>query len=70
MTVLKSGPWLWLLAAVVLLFAALVLLEGTAATIALAAGFVALFGGGVRAISRNDPTPAEERRVPAGHSGI
>jgi hypothetical protein len=27
-------------------------------------------GAGIKLISRNDPTPPEERRLPAGHSGI
>jgi len=38
--------------------------------IALAIGFLALYGALVRFISRNDPTPPETRRVPAAHSGL
>ena len=70
MTVLKTGAWLWLMLAAVLLVAGLFVVEGTAGTILLACGFLALFGAGIRLITRNDPTPREERRVPAGHSGI
>ena len=29
-----------------------------------------LFGAGIRLISRNDPAPRDEGRVPAGHSGV
>jgi hypothetical protein len=59
----------WLLLAVVLIVLGMVL-SGGAATILLAAGFVALFGVGIRLISRNDERPREERRLPAGHSGV
>jgi len=60
---------IWLLLAAVLIALALFVVGGAAGTILLACGFVALFGAGIRLISRNDATPAEERRVPAGHSG-
>lgn len=60
---------IWLLLAAVLIALGLFVVGGTAGTILLACGFVALFGAGVRMISRNDSRPAEERRVPAGHSG-
>jgi hypothetical protein len=69
-TVLKSGAWPWLIAATGLILLGGIAVEGAAGSIILAAGFVALFGAGVRLISRNDTTPREERRVPAGHSGI
>jgi hypothetical protein len=68
-TVLKSGAWLWLVLAVALIVIGLVAVGGTAGSIILACGLVALFGVGVRIISRNDPAPPDERRVPAGHSG-
>ena len=70
MTVLKTGPWPWLIVAVVLLAVAMFAVGGTAGTIILACGFLALLGAGVRVISRNDPPPPPEGRVPAGHSGI
>jgi len=60
---------IWLLLAAVLIALGLFVVGGAAGTILLACGFVALFGAGVRLISRNDTAPAEERRVPAGHSG-
>ena len=60
---------IWLLLAAVLIALGLFVVGGVAGTILLACGFVALFGAGIRLISRNDERPAEERRVPAGHSG-
>ncbi len=69
MTVPKTGPWPWLIVAVVLLAVALFVVEGTAGTIILACGFLVLLGAGIRLISRNDPPPPEGR-VPAGHSGV
>ena len=68
MTVLRTGPWPWLIVAVVLIVVGLVV-QGTAGTIVLACGFLALLGAGIRLISRNDPPPPEGR-VPAGHSGV
>jgi hypothetical protein len=68
MTVLKTGPWPWLIAAVVLLAVA-VFVDGTAGTIILACGFLALLGAGIRLITRNGPPPPDGR-VPAGHSGV
>jgi hypothetical protein len=68
-TVLKTRVWPWLMLAVVLVVVGLLVVDGTAGTIILACGFLGLFGAGIRMISRNDPTPPEERRVPAGHSG-
>jgi hypothetical protein len=68
-TVLKTGAWPWLVLAVALIIVGLFAVDGTAGSIILACGFLALVGVGVRIISRNDPTPPEERRVPAGHSG-
>jgi hypothetical protein len=70
MTVLKTGAWPWLILAAVLIVVGLLVVEGTAGTIILACGFLALFGAGIRLISRNDPAPREEPRVPAGHSGV
>ena len=68
MTILKTA-WPWLILGAVLIALGLFVVGGGAASIVLACGFVALFGAGVRIISRNDSRPAEERRVPAGHSG-
>ncbi len=59
-----------LLITVVLVALGLYVVPGAAGSIVLAFGFVGLFGVAVRAISRNDETPREERRVPAGHSGV
>jgi hypothetical protein len=67
-TVLKTGPWPWLFVAVVLVAVGLFAVNGTAGTIILACGLVALFGTAIRLISRNDPPPPEGR-LPAGHSG-
>jgi hypothetical protein len=69
MAVLRTA-WLWLIVAVLLIVVGVVVLDGSAGTTVLACGFIALFGAGIRLISRNDSTPPEERRVPAGHSGI
>ena len=70
MTVLKTGAWPWLILAAVLVVVGLLVVEGTAGTIIFACGFLALFGAGIRLISRSDPAPREEPRVPAGHSGV
>jgi hypothetical protein len=70
MTTLKTGVWPWLIVGVVLILVGVVALDGGAGDIVLACGFIALFGAGIRLISRNDSTPPEERRVPAGHSGV
>jgi hypothetical protein len=69
-TLLKTGAWPWLMFATVLIVLSLFAVEGAAGSIVLAAGFLALLGAGVRIISRNDTTPREERRVPAGRSGV
>ena len=66
MTVLKNSAWPWLILAALLVVVGLVVVDGAAGTIILACGFIALFGAGIKLISRNDPTPPEERRVPAG----
>jgi hypothetical protein len=58
----------FLVLAVVLIALGAFVVDGAAGTIALACGFIALFGAGIRLISRNDP-PRDEGRVPAGHSG-
>jgi hypothetical protein len=68
--VLKTGAWPWLILAAVLIVVGLLVVEGAAGTIIFACGFLALLGAGIRLISRNDPTPREEGRVPAGHSGV
>jgi hypothetical protein len=60
----------WLVLAVLLIVVGLVAVDGTAGAIILACGFVALFGAGIRLISRNDERPREEPRLPAGHSGV
>jgi len=65
-TVLKNSAWPWLMVAAVLIVVGLVVVDGTAGTIILACGFIALFGAGIKLISRNDPTPPQERRVPVG----
>ena len=69
MAVLKTA-WPWLIVAAVLIIVGVVALDGGAGTIVLACGFIALLGAGIRLISRNDSTPPEEPRVPAGHSGM
>jgi hypothetical protein len=68
--ILKTGAWPWLVLATALIVLGRFAIEGTAGSIVLAGGFLAVFGACIRFISRNDPTPAEERRVPAGHSGV
>jgi hypothetical protein len=60
----------WLIAAAVLIALGGFAVQGAAGSIVLACGFIALLGAGIRVISRNDPTPRETRRVPAGHSGV
>ena len=60
----------WLVLAVVLLALGFFVVDGGVGTILLAAGFIALFGAGVRLISRNEPARPEEPRLPAGHSGV
>ncbi len=60
----------FLVLAVVLIALGALVVDGAVGTIALACGFVALFGAGIRLISRNDPAPPEEGRLPAGHSGV
>ena len=70
MAVLRTGVWPWLILAVVLIVVGVVVLDGTAGTIVLACGFIALFGAGIRLISRDDRRPPDEPRLPAGHSGF
>jgi hypothetical protein len=60
---------MWLASATVLIALGVFVAEGAAGSVILACGFLALFGAGIRVISRHDPAPPEERRVPAGHSG-
>ena len=67
--VLKNSAWPWLMLAALLVVVGLVVVDGAAGSIILACGFIALFGAGIKLISRNDPTPPEERRVPVGHDG-
>jgi hypothetical protein len=66
MRVLKSSAWPWLVLGVVLSVIGLVLLDGAAGAIVLAVGLLAIFGGAVRFISRNDSRPPDDRRVPVG----
>jgi hypothetical protein len=66
----NNRAWIWLAPAIVLILLGLFLVEGTAGTIILACGFLALLGAGISIISRKDPRPPEESRVPAGHSGV
>ena len=70
MSALKTGAWPWFVLGVVISAIGGVVLDGAAGAIVLAVGLVMIFGAGVRAISRNDPTPPDDRRVPAGRSGI
>jgi hypothetical protein len=63
---LKSSAWPWFLLGVVLSVIGLVVLDGAAGAIVLAVGLLAIFGAGVRFISRNDSRPPDDRRVPAG----
>jgi hypothetical protein len=67
---LKTGAWPWLMSAAVLIALGVFAVEGAAGSVILACGFLALFGAGIRIISRNDATLPEERRVPAGRSGV
>ena len=79
-TVPKNSAWPWLMLAALLVVVGLVVVDGAAGSIILACGFIALFGAGIKLISRNDPTPPDgvdalgrdqvERRLPAGHSGM
>lgn len=70
MTAPNTRLWLWLAPAIVLILLGLFGIPGTAGVILLACGCLALFGAAVHIISRNDPTSPDERRVPAGHSGV
>ncbi len=70
MSVLRNSAWPWFALGVVLSAIGLLVLDGAAGAIVLAVGLVIIFGAGVRVISRNDPTPPDDRRVPAGRSGI
>jgi hypothetical protein len=67
-TVLRIGAWPGLIVAVMLVVVGLVA-GGTAGTMVLAVGFLALLGAGIRLISRND-SPPPEGRVPAGQAGV
>jgi uncharacterized membrane protein YjjB (DUF3815 family) len=69
-TTLTPPAWAWLALAAALIAVGLFIVDGAAGSIVLACGFLALFGAGVRVISRNDPAPRDEPRVPAGHSGV
>ncbi|HET9740901.1 MAG TPA: hypothetical protein VFP78_22510 [Solirubrobacteraceae bacterium] len=70
MRALKSSAWPWFVLGVVLVVIGLVVLDGAGGAIVLAVGLLAIFGAGVRVISRNDSTPPDDRRVPAGRSGV
>lgn len=65
---MRAG-WAWIIIAVVLLALGGFVIGGGLGTVLLAAGFIALFGAGVRLISR-DERPRDEPRLPAGHSGV
>jgi hypothetical protein len=67
---MRTGIWAWLLPAVVLIALGLFVVAGLAGTIVLACGCLALFGAGVHWLHQDDPRPPEERRLPAGHSGL
>ena len=69
MTALKTKTWPWVVLAAVLVALGLFAVPGTAGSILLACGLLAVFGVCIRFISRNDP-PREEPRIPAGHSGV
>jgi hypothetical protein len=69
--VLRSRSWLLVgVVGAVLLLVALLVLDGAAGAIVLAFGLLAIFGAAVRVISRGDSRQPDERRVPAGHSGV
>jgi hypothetical protein len=70
MKVSKGRAWPAFAVGIVLAVVGLLFIGGAAGSIVLALGLVAIFGGAVRLISRNDPRPPDERRVPAGHSGV
>jgi hypothetical protein len=70
MSALKIGAWSWFLLGVVLSAVGLVVLDGAVGAIVLAVGLLTIFGAGVRFITRDEPGPPDERRVPAGHSGV
>jgi hypothetical protein len=67
--VVKSAALRWLLLAGLLIVVGLFVVSGAAGSVILAGGFLAVFGVAIRVISRSEPAPQEERRVPAGHSG-
>lgn len=69
MTVFKIGARPWLMLAAVLIAVGVFAVRGSAGSIILACGFLALFGAGIRMISRDDPALSGKRRIPAGHSG-
>jgi hypothetical protein len=66
----KTWPWFVLAAALVAL--GLFVVAGSAGTILLAVGLLALFGAGMRAAFGRaaEPPYLEDRRLPAGHSGM
>jgi hypothetical protein len=70
MSALKAGAWPWFGLGLILSAVGLLVLDGAAGAIVLAVGLLAVFGAGVRFISRNDSGPPDDRRVPAGRSGI
>ena len=71
MSVPRDWPWIAVFVlGVGLAVAGQAILGGTAGRIVLAFGLLAIFGAAIRFITKGDPTPSDERRVPAGHSGI
>lgn len=66
----QARVWPWFAVSIALIVVAMLILSGGASTIMLAVGFLGLFGAFVRLISRKDERPRDDRRVPAGHSGM
>ena len=54
----------------VLVLTGLLVVEGSAGSILLAVGLILAFGAGLRLVTKGDSGPPDERRVPAGHSGV
>jgi hypothetical protein len=59
-----------LLVTIVLVVLGLFVVPGAVGSIVLGCGFIGLWGVAIRFITRNDETPRETRRLPAGHSGV
>jgi len=66
------SPWPWLALFIVglaLAVAGLWIVGGSAGSIVLALGLLAIFGAAVRLVTRGE-APRDEGRVPGGHSGV